>query len=114
MSLKLLLLVGCGGFFGAVLRYVIANFFSYGFPLATFIVNILGGFLVGYLTKMGLSLELRALLIAGFLGGLTTFSTFTIENITLLQNAKYALCFLNVGLSIVCCFGACYLALKFS
>lgn len=118
MSFKLLLLVGCGGFLGAILRFLISafcfKFMPLNFPYATLIVNVLGGFLIGYFTKIGLNLELKSFLIAGFLGALTTFSTFSVENINLLQNAKYGLCFLNVSLSLVLCFLACYLALKFS
>lgn len=118
MSFKLLLLVGCGGFLGAILRFLISafcfKFMPLNFPYGTLIVNLMGGFLIGYFTKMGLNLELKSFLITGFLGALTTFSTFTIENISFLQNGKFFLCFLNVSLSLVLSFGACYLALKFS
>lgn len=116
MSFKLLLLVGCGGFLGAILRFLISafcfKFLPLNFPYGTLIVNLMGGFLIGYFTKMGLNLELKSFLIAGFLGALTTFSTFTIENISFLQNGKFFLCFLNVSLSLVLTFLACYLTIK--
>lgn len=98
--LKNIFLVAIGGGLGSVLRYVIGlvaakNTVS-AFPMGTFTVNILGGLFIGLL--FGLSLRssgenetLKLLLMTGFCGGFTTFSTFSLENLTLLQSGQYML-----------------------
>jgi CrcB protein len=65
-----------------------------GFPYAIFIVNVSGGFLMGVLTelmalKFNVSLEARAFLTTGILGGYTTFSTFSLESAVLIQRGAY-------------------------
>lgn len=85
-------LAGAGGFFGTCIRFLINRLFliiwKAPFPLATFTINILGcfifGILFGLLGKNGIiSPKLNALLIVGFCGGFTTFSTFSFETYTL-------------------------------
>lgn len=94
----IVLYVGAGGAIGAIARYVlssqIALRFQQDFPLGTFTVNILGSLLMGviieYLVKtMPHSLELRAFLVVGILGGFTTFSAYSLEAITLIENGSY-------------------------
>lgn len=100
------LLVGAGGFIGSGLRYTVAvsveRMFPYSsFPFGTATVNFIGCFLIGYLATL---LELRELgepalklfLLAGVLGGFTTFSAFSYENLLLLQNSKAGIAALNV------------------
>lgn len=86
--------VGIGGALGAITRFyvgtVVVKYFPYELPLATLIVNILGSFLIGLLVGLFLILTppdyLKGLLITGFLGALTTYSTFAIESFMLLNN----------------------------
>jgi CrcB protein len=98
--IKNLLLVLLGGGFGSVARYLLSYFFiknnTSNFPWATFIANSLGcliiGLLFGYIQKNNLQNEtFKLLLITGFCGGFTTFSTFSLENIQFIQNQNYNL-----------------------
>lgn len=104
------LMVGLGGGLGAMSRHftalIINRFWHQSFPLATFSINILGSFLIGILAawllpKMGNDTLLKYLLITGFCGGYTTFSTFSIENLQLLQEGKIFTLALYVSSSII-------------
>ncbi len=117
------LLVGAGGFLGALTRYfsstVIVNTFGpEKFPLATFFVNVLGCFLIGLSitasAKFGsFSSELRLLCVTGFLGSFTTFSAFGLETMFLFKRGEFALAALNVVLSVACGIAALWLGSKF-
>ena len=105
-----LLAVGCGGFLGAVARYGLSSYLSRGqgagFPLGTLTVNALGCLLIGVLMTLmaqreSLSPEMRLFLSTGFLGSLTTFSTFGQETIELLRGGDMRLALLNVALNVV-------------
>lgn len=93
------LLVFIGGGAGSALRYLIGlglNHNDYLAPKGTFLVNVLGSLLIGLLAgynlrTMHINHEFQALLIAGFLGGFTTFSSFAFENTVMLQNGKVML-----------------------
>lgn len=95
--IKLLLLVGFGGFLGTVARYLVYIWVDKQlpvvFPLGSFIVNIAGCFLIGLiLGAAGKSLiddQLRLFLVTGFCGGFTTFSTFGFDGIVLLQQGQF-------------------------
>lgn len=110
MILKILL-VGTGGFFGAVSRYVVSgwvhNIFNKPvFPYGTLAVNILGCFLIGLLngifeTREIFNPELRLLIFIGFLGGFTTFSTFGYELFSFLRDSQFLSTAINLVLSIV-------------
>jgi CrcB protein len=100
------MLVGAGGFIGSGLRYTVAisvqrMFPAAAFPYGTAAVNIIGCFFIGYLAT---TLETRELgepalklfLLAGILGGFTTFSAFSYENLLLVQNSKALVALMNV------------------
>ena len=95
------LLVFLGGGLGSAFRYLIGlalNRSDFLTPYGTFFVNVLGSFLIGLLAGynlryFNLSHEYQALLIAGFLGGFTTFSSFAFENLVMIQNGRYLLFF---------------------
>lgn len=94
----MVLAVGVGGGIGALARYYIAGWIqaaSSFFPLGIFVVNISGGLLMGMIVeasamKLNLSPELRTFLTVGILGGYTTFSTFSLDSVLLLQKGEYA------------------------
>jgi len=107
--LKILLIIGTGSFLGGVSRFLtsryIQNNFISAFPYGTFVVNILGCFLIGLiygLSEKGniISAEWRMFLTVGFCGGFTTFSTFANENISLLRDGDYFYFALYTGLSV--------------
>jgi CrcB protein len=88
------LAVALGGALGAMSRYGLVQLFPVaysGFPWATWIANIIGSILVGFfyvlITEKGMvSEQWRPMIMIGFLGALTTFSTFALESVTLWQN----------------------------
>jgi CrcB protein len=92
------LAVGVGGGIGALARYYIASWIQTAgssFPWGIFVVNITGGLLMGMIVeasalKLNLSPELRSFLTVGILGGYTTFSTFSLDSVLLLQKGEYA------------------------
>lgn len=101
--------VGIGGFIGASLRYIISinssKLFGTQLPYGTLIVNVLGGILIGLIMELGLTTDLispnlRLFLTTGIMGGLTTFSTFSYETISLFNDGSYMLGTLNICLNL--------------
>jgi len=97
MTLYAFIAVGLGAALGAWIRWGLGLWLNSTvpeLPLGTLTANLVGGFLIGYAVAFfmqhpGLSPEWRLLIITGFLGGLTTFSTFSIETVTILARGQY-------------------------
>ncbi|HRP90584.1 MAG TPA: fluoride efflux transporter CrcB [Edaphocola sp.] len=107
--LKSIILVGLGGALGSISRFLLSEYiFLYKknlLPLATFTINIMGSFLIGlmlaYLLKTSGNQSLKLFLTVGFCGGFTTFSTFALENLKLIQSGQYGLALVYILLSVV-------------
>jgi CrcB protein len=116
------LLVMLGGAIGAMLRYGLGawvqGFLGPGFPWSTFLINITGSFLIGLVLRLSLegalSPEWRLFLAVGMLGGYTTFSTFSWETLTLVQQGEWFKAFLYVAGSVVLGFGLVWLAYRWA
>lgn len=112
-----LVFFGCG--FGGLARYGVANasyfFLSKDFPYGTLFVNVSGSLVMGILYELFLGKfssfgpELRALLLVGFLGGYTTFSSFSIETINLIENGKVLAASFNILCSVFLCILAAWI-----
>jgi CrcB protein len=103
-------IIGIGGFLGAISRYGVALWIGqrWGrtFPLGTFLINISGSFLIGLLMSLFterfmVNPQWRLLLIVGFLGAYTTFSTFEYETGALVKDGEWMIAMLNVVLSVI-------------
>ena len=105
-----ILLVGAGGFLGAISRYLVDGWIATvtrgGFPWGTLIVNVSGSFALGLLFALSvergvLSPALRAPVLIGFIGAYTTFSTLTLETWRLVETGSYIAAVVNMGGSVV-------------
>lgn len=103
-------IVGIGGFVGSVLRFWVATYIGQRmgtrFPYGTFLINVTGSFLVGFVMtvlteKAYLSPNWRYLIPIGFIGGYTTFSTFEYETLRAIQDGQLTVGMLNVILSVL-------------
>lgn len=113
-----IMLVACGGAFGATLRYLIGlgmiSLFGKGFPFATLAVNVLGSLIMGTIFQLIQQETITSspwwpLIGVGFLGALTTFSTFSMDNLLLIQEGELLKAMLNVALNVVVCILAAYI-----
>ncbi|QJW48559.1 fluoride efflux transporter CrcB [bacterium BFN5] len=118
-----IILVLVGGGIGSVSRYLASNWavqrLGAEFPYGTLLVNVVGCFIIGafmVLTteKLTISPYWRLLVAVGFLGGLTTFSSFSYETLKLMQDANFLRAFYNVGLNVVLGFLAAWLGMGIS
>jgi CrcB protein len=111
-----ILIIGSGGFLGAIMRYYVSGYvqnisISYSFPVGTLTVNLIGCFIIGVISKLAedfglFSIETRLFLTIGFLGAFTTYSTFGYETLNLLRNNEWLYAFINVGLHMFLGIGA--------
>ena len=110
------LLIGLGGFCGAVLRYLLSMLpFSQrmGFPVITLLINVAGAFVIGLLAGVtlknpALDTEWMAFLRVGLCGGFTTFSTFALETTVLFGSERFGAGALYIGLSLLLGIGAAW------
>jgi CrcB protein len=100
----------CAG--GGLTRYYLSGWvysqLGRAFPYGTFVVNILGAYFIGLIMELSLrsttiSDTLRLGLTVGFMGGLTTFSTFSYETFTLLEDGRFSVAFVNILASVAVC-----------
>lgn len=112
-----LMCVGMGGFIGAILRVLSGTVISkltlsLTFPVATLFVNFTGSFIIGiFLTHPYVTSNpnLKSFLTAGLLGGLTTFSTFSFDTLSLIEQRLFFNALLNIALNVGLSLIACYL-----
>lgn len=108
--IKTIILVGLGGAIGSVLRYLsgwfASKYFQGSFPISTLVINILGSLLIGVF--IGILAKyypenhpLKFLLIIGFCGGFTTFSSFAVENYNLFQNQQQFSAYIYIITSVI-------------
>ena len=117
MNATLLFIIGLGGFFGAIARYLVASYVQQlsgaFFPVGTLTVNVAGSFVIGWAAMYfaeSIQPEYKAFIVTGFLGALTTFSTFSLENVIMLQDGDYAKALLNILLNVLLTLAATLLA----
>ena len=112
------LIVGCGGFIGALLRYlcsqVLGGISTGAFPLATFVINLIGSFLIGVMSVLLPAAfpnsRLPLLFVStGILGGFTTFSTFSLETFGLIEESRYLMAGVYAFGSLAVCLVGVYL-----
>ncbi len=123
-SMNRLLLVGLGGFLGAISRYLLGGWVhkwlqNPWFPCGTLVVNVLGCFVIGLLGGLAdhrglLSSEARMFLLVGLLGGFTTFSSFGYESLALFRDAETWAGLLNIAFHIILGVGAVFVGYKLS
>lgn len=113
--------IAAGGAIGALMRYWVSigvhGLVGRSFPYGTLTVNVLGSLAMGLLfvlliERMDASSIWRAALLVGLLGAFTTFSTFSIETLNLLEEGAYTRAIMNVMLSVVLCIGAAWVGVK--
>ena len=110
-DIRSVLLVAVGGALGSVARYllggwVLQNTLTWRFPLGTFLVNVIGCLVIGFLAGLAVkedffSSATRVFLFTGFLGGFTTFSAFGLETFYLLRRGEMAVAGSYVALSVL-------------
>lgn len=105
------LIVGIGGFFGSILRYLISLIpmnEKFAFPAKTFVTNVVGAFVIGLIVAIALKRpdmdpKTTLLIKTGFCGGFTTFSTFALESSDLIGKGQWGVAVTYMVLSVVLC-----------
>lgn len=115
--------IALGGALGAMSRYwlsgAVERFNGSFFPLGTFAVNLLGSFLIGMLfivfaEKLELAEQWKPLIVTGFIGAMTTFSTFSLDVLLLFQQGHYNTALFYILSSVVLCLFAAFAGMQFT
>ncbi|MEC4746920.1 fluoride efflux transporter CrcB [Methylomicrobium sp. Wu6] len=116
-----LIVIALGGACGSVVRFLVSTgvyqWLGRGFPYGTLTVNVIGSFLIGLLAealilqRVAFALEYRAAILVGFLGGFTTFSSFSLETIYLIEQGAFSKAAANIALSVFACLLAVWVGL---
>ena len=116
-----LISIALGGACGAVVRFLMSSglyqWLGRGFPYGTLAVNVVGSFLIGLFTealilqRIAIAVEYRAAILVGFIGAFTTFSTFSLETIYLLEQGSFGKAGLNILVSVLGCLLAVWVGL---
>lgn len=116
-----LIAIALGGACGSVLRFLVSSgvcqWLGRGFPYGTLAVNVMGSFLIGLLAealilqRITFTLEYRSAILVGVLGGFTTFSSFSLETIYLIEQGALTKAALNVSISVAACLFAVWMGL---
>lgn len=118
-SINQIIAIALGGAFGAVFRFVISSgiyqWLGRGFPYGTLTVNIIGSLLIGLMSeslllqRVAFSAEYRSAIIVGLLGSLTTFSTFSLDSLILIEQGQWGKVCLNILLNVFMCILAAWI-----
>ncbi|MBN2809705.1 MAG: fluoride efflux transporter CrcB [Deltaproteobacteria bacterium] len=115
-----ILTIGCGGFFGAISRYLVSGWiyaiFGTAMPYGTLTVNLIGSLLLGITAQLMLagnflSASAGSFIGIGFLGAFTTFSTFSVQTLELLESGSPAKALLNIFLNLALCLAGAWVGL---
>jgi CrcB protein len=115
------IVIAVGGAFGAISRFWITTnvdkLYAATYPWGTFIVNLIGCFFIGLLfvlfsEKISLADDVRSLLVVGFLGAMTTFSTFSLDALLLIEQGQYGIAFSYLLGSVVVCLIATFVGIN--
>jgi fluoride exporter len=121
--MKELFIIASGGAIGAVFRFLFSNsiysLFGRSFPYGTLGVNIFGSFFIGVFfvlltEKMTLGSDFRTFIMVGLLGAFTTFSTFSLETLLLIQEGLLGKALINIFLSVFLCLFATWIGIIFT